>query len=110
MSSWRKILSRWYEYIGELYNDDRGAMQEIVAEVESPITQREVKHALKGMPMNKSPGPDDIKTEMLVAAEDIGITELTKLANMMHVQGSFPSELNKYILGQLSVENTTQSA
>ena len=27
-----KILSRWYEYIGELYNDDR---DEIVTEVES---------------------------------------------------------------------------
>ena len=34
---------------------------------------------------------------MLVAAGDIGITELTKLANMMYVQGSFPGELNKYI-------------
>ena len=32
-----KILSRWYEYISELYNDDRGEMTEIVAEVESPI-------------------------------------------------------------------------
>ena len=40
-----KILSRWYEYIGELYNDDRGDMPEIVAEVESSIIQREVEHA-----------------------------------------------------------------
>ena len=45
--------------------------------------------------MKRSPGPDDITTEMLVAAGDIGITELTKLANMMYVQGSVPSELNK---------------
>ena len=51
-----KILSRWYEYIGELYNDDRGDVSEIIAEVESPITQREDEHDLKGMPMNKSPG------------------------------------------------------
>ena len=29
-----KILYRWYKYIGELYNDDRGDMPEIVAEVE----------------------------------------------------------------------------
>ena len=36
-----KILSRWHEYIGDLYNDDRGDMPEIVAEVESSITQRE---------------------------------------------------------------------
>ena len=27
--------------------------------------------------MKRSPGPDDITTEMLVAAGDIGITELT---------------------------------
>ena len=46
-----KILSRWSEYIGELYNDDnRGSMPDIAAEVESPITRREVEHALRGMP------------------------------------------------------------
>ena len=38
------------------------------------------------MPVKKSLGPDDITTEMLVAAGDIGITELTKLANMMYSQ------------------------
>ena len=43
------ILSRWSEYIGELYNDDnRGNMPDIAAEVESPITRREVEHALRG--------------------------------------------------------------
>ena len=41
--------------------------------------------------------PYDITTEMLVAAGDVGLTELTKLANMMYVQGSFPSELNTSI-------------
>ena len=39
----------------------------------SPITYQEVEYALKGMPMRKSPGPDDIVTEMLVAAGDMGI-------------------------------------
>ena len=102
-----KILSRWYEYIGELYNDDRGDMPEIVADVESSLTQREVEHALRGMSMKKSPGPDDITTEMLVAAVDIGITDLTKLANMMYVQGSFPSELNRSIFIALPKVNGT---
>ena len=37
---------------------------------------------------NKSPGPDDITTEMRVAVGDIKMTELTKLANMMYVQGT----------------------
>ena len=44
-----EILSRWSEYIGELYNDDsRGDMPDIAAEVESPITLTEVEHALRG--------------------------------------------------------------
>ena len=91
------ILSRWSEYIGELYNDDRGDMLDIAAEVESPITRREVEHALRGMPEKKSPGPDGITTEMLVAAGEIGILELTELSNMIPNQGSFPNELNKSI-------------
>ena len=63
----------------------------------APITNQEVEYALKGMPMKKSPGPDDIVTEMLVAAGETGIAELTTLSNMIYNQGSFPSELNKSI-------------
>ena len=102
------ILSRWSEYIGELYNDDnRGDMPDIAAEVESPITRREVEHALRGMPDKKSPGPDGITTEMLVAAGEIGILELTELSNMIHNQGSFPNELNKSIFITLPKVNGT---
>ena len=59
-------------------------MPDIAAEVKSPITRREVEHALRGMPKKKSPGPDGITTEMLVAAGEIGILELTELSNMIH--------------------------
>ena len=90
-----EILSCWSEYIGELYSDDnRGDMPAIAAEVESPITRREVEHALRGMPEKKLPGPDGITNEMLVAAGEVGILELTELSNMIHNQGSFPSEWN----------------
>ena len=65
-------------------------MPDISAEVESPITRREIEHALRGMPEKKSPGPDGITTEMLVAVGE-GILELTELSNMIHNQGSFPS-------------------
>ena len=91
------ILDRWSEYIGELYDDDRGEMPVITTGSISPITYQEVEYVLKGMPMRKSPGPDDIVTEMLVAAGDMGIAELTKLSNMMYIHGGFPSELNKSI-------------
>ena len=92
-----KILDRWSEYIGKLYDDDRGEMPVITTGSISPITYQEVEYALKGMPMRKSPGPDDIVTEMLVAAGDMGISELTKLSNMMYIEGGFPSERNKSI-------------
>ena len=82
-------------------------VKRIVAGVESPITQREVEHALRGMPMNKSPCPDNITTEMIVAAGDIGITELTKLDNMMYVQENFPSDLNESIFIVLPKVNGT---
>ena len=102
------ILSRWSEYIGELYNDDnRGDMPDIAAEVESPITRREVEHALRGMPENKSPGPDGITTEMLVAAGEVRVSELTELSNMIHNQECFPSELNKSIFITLPKVNGT---
>ena len=103
-----KIIYRWSEYIGELYNDaNRGDMPDIATEVESPITRREVEHALRGMQEKKSPGPDGITTEMLVAAGEIGILELTELSNMIHNQGSFPNELNKSIFITLPNVNGT---
>ena len=101
-------LSRWSEYIGELYNDDNsGDMPDIAAKVESPITRREVEQALRGMPEKKSSEPDGITTEMLVAAGEVGILELIELSNMIHNQGSFPSELNKSIFITLPKVNGT---
>ena len=48
--------------------------------------------------MKKSPVPDDNTTEMLIDVEDVVITELTKLANMMYVQGSFQNkQINLYL-------------
>ena len=103
-----EILSRWSEYIGELYNDDnRADIPDIAAEVKSPITRREVEHVLRGMPEKKSLGPDGITTEMLVVAGEIGILELTELSNMIHNQGSFPNELNKSIFITLPKVNGT---
>ena len=99
------ILDRWSEYIGELYDDDRGEMSVITTSSISPITYQEVEYALKGMPMRKSPGPDDIVTEMLVAAGDMSIAELTKLSKMIYIQGGFPSELNKSIFIKLPKVN-----
>ena len=52
-------------------------------------------------------GPDGITTEMLVAAGEIGILELTEMSNMIYNQGSFPNELNKSIFITIPKVNRT---
>ena len=47
--------------------------------------------------MRKAPGPDDITTEMLVAAGGRGVAEITNLANMMYSEGGFPEQMYKSI-------------
>ena len=47
------------------------------------------------MSMKKSPGPDDISTEIIVAAGEAGLTEVTNLSNMMYKECYYPEEMNK---------------
>ena len=47
--------------------------------------------------MRKAPGPDDITTEMLLAAGGRGVTEITTLANIMYSEGCFPELMYKSI-------------
>ena len=61
----------------------------------SPTTRTKIEYALKGMPMRKAPGPDDVTTEMLVAAGGRGVTEITNLANIMYSEGRFPEQMYK---------------
>ena len=70
-----KILARWHGYINEFYDNNRGEIPQVHTESElMPVTRREVKFALKGIPLNKAPGPDNIFTEMLVASGEDGLT------------------------------------
>ena len=90
-----KILGRWHEYISStLYDDARGGIPLISNDTKvSPITRTESEYALKGIPMRKAPGPDNITTEMFVAAGGRGVTDITNLANMMYSEGRFPEQM-----------------
>ena len=59
------------------------------------------------MPMRKAPGPDDITTEMPVAAGGRGVTEITNLANMMYNEGRFPEQMYKSIFITIPKVNGT---
>ena len=102
--------TRWFEYISVLYTDDsRGQLLHIKPNTTGIcITSQEIQHALKRMPMKKAPGPDGVLTEMLVAAGEYWLEELTRLTNMVYTHGYFPEELNKYICITLSkISGTT---
>ena len=49
------------------------------------------------MSMKKVPGPDGVLADILVAAGEYGLEELTRLTNMVYNHGYFPEELNKSI-------------
>ena len=91
------ILARRHEYISELYGDKRGEVPQVHTKSElTPVTRREIDFALKGMPLNKAPGPENIFTELLASGET-GLTELTSLTNMMYQEGCFPEKINNSI-------------
>ena len=90
------MRTRWFEYISERYKDDsRGQLPHITPDTAGiSITSEEIQHALKRMPMKDPPGPDGVLTEMLVAAGEYGLEELTRITNMVCNHGYFPGELN----------------
>ena len=93
-----KILERWTEYIGDLYNDNRDEDRRIESNNDGPsIMEEEVSTALKKMKDGKAVGPDNITTEMIKALEGFGITTLTKLINNIYDTGHIPSDLSKSI-------------
>ena len=58
-----KILASWHEYISDIYDENRGEIPQVHTESElKPVTRREVEFALKGLLLNKAPGPDTIST------------------------------------------------
>ena len=67
VDEYNKLDAIWHEYISELYDDNRGDIPQVHTENElTPVTRTEVEIALKGMPLNKAPGPDNIFTKCLL--------------------------------------------
>ena len=90
---------RWEEYIKELYDDEgKGPQLRIQRNMEGPpISQSEIKPAIKKMKRGRATGIDEIAIEMIIALEEFGIEQLTKFANKVYDAGKFPDELSKSI-------------
>ena len=59
------IISRWAEYVEELYNDERPDMPDITVEGGKDILQGEVEKVIKSMKAGKAVGPDEFPAEAL---------------------------------------------
>ena len=93
----KDILNRLSEHITELYHDDRGPPP-IVNNGEGPlILEEEVKKALKKDEKGKAAGPNKIPSKMLTVLGELGIKEVTKLLNIIHVTGEIPTDLKKSV-------------
>lgn len=92
------IMSRWTEYIGELFEDERGGRPVIRKEVDGPsIMQEEVQYALHRMKNGKATGPDNIAIELVKELEGFGVQKVTEIANNIYNTGLIPTDLNKSV-------------
>ena len=90
-------ISRWNEYIQELYSNDRQEPQPENNNDGPPIIRAEVNEAIRQMKNNKSPGPDKITKEELEALDETGIDTVVKLLNDIYNTGYIPEELRRSI-------------
>ena len=88
-----QILSRWEEYVNELFEDSRPDKPEILNNDGPEITYHEVKQALCQTQNNKAAGPDNIRAEMLKALDAFGVKKLTTLCNLIYESGEIPDDL-----------------
>ena len=92
------MLERWTEYIGDLFQDNRGEKPVIKKNIYGPkILISEVRIAMSKMKNNKAAGPDEIVAEMVSALDDFGLQKLTECLNEIYDTGEIPEELSKSI-------------
>ena len=92
------ILKRWEEYIGDLFEDDRGEKPVIRKEMNGPpILKAEIISALRSMKYGKAVGPDKLSVEMIEALEDVGTSKLEHIMNKMYDTGTIPKNLSRSI-------------
>ena len=93
-----KIIERWAEYIGELYDDDRPQEKPIINNFDGPpILKEEIEYAIRKMKRGKAAGPDDITVELLEALGEIETMQLTQFLNDIYEKGHIPKDLTKSI-------------
>ena len=99
------ILARWTEYCAELYNHqiqgDNNILQYQTADTEDdilPVLQSEVEAAVHALKLGKSPGLDNIPSELIKAAGNNIIDVYTIICNHIWKTGDWPNEWTKSLI------------
>ena len=93
-----KILERWAEYIGELFEDNRKEHDVMKKNFAGPpIMKDEVREAMRKMKTGKATGPNGLSIELIEALEEFGIEKVTTLLNEIYDTGQIPVDMSRSI-------------
>ena len=93
-----KILERWAEYIGELFEDNRKEHDVMKKNFAGPpIMKDELREAMRKMKTGKATGPDGLSIELIEALEEDGIEKVTTLLNEIYDTGQIPVDMSRSI-------------
>lgn len=88
----KRKMKRWTEYVQELFSQNRPPQEDLILSEALPIMKEEVINVLKNVKPRKSPGPDEVPSELLKLLEDDGIDLLVDLLNTVYNTGNIPDE------------------
>ena len=93
----KEIINRWTEYCADLYEHKAIGDQEVLKvpqatdDANYPILREEVQEAVKSLKKRKSPGVDNIPSELVQAGGDEMIDMLLTICNKIWQSGDWPT-------------------
>ena len=106
-------IVRWYEYIAELYNNDRRDVPEIfteeVVDLKPYIPEAEILDAIWQLPKGKAVGEDNVPAEFSQNVGEKGKRMIVKLINKIFQTGELPADFLANIFVPIpKTSNTTK--
>ena len=87
------IPERWWEYVEELFDDQRENILRFDQSEGPEILVKEVENAFKSMKNGKAPGDDGVTSEMLQALDQLRVTRVAQLC--IYDTGHIPEDRKK---------------
>lgn len=96
----REVLRNHFDHLLNRTEEDQRAKEPAVETYteEPPITWAETEAALKKMPQGKSPGIDEVSTDMIKAAGVQGLQWLHRVLNAVWKDGKIPADWSKGVI------------